>query len=422
MPSWMRPSGTFGIGFQSIFLIADNKVTVKTQKYGKEETLILELYNPAGKENGAILVKRLKDSLINCGTEISFDVKLSKDFDYSVNCRDKFAIKEICSYDFVKSDSFDYLAGKICDEIYNFSKMSHIPIQFVYKEEEQTLVSKCNFKNCFYDPETGLSVSLQCMSDNVKMGLYYRNQYVENFNLELPFLNFCINILDGDAKNILTLNRNDVQSSAEYKLRQNIIKSTCRLLIDLIGKDCNEIKEKKTLVDAYLLTNELFVKKETDFKIGNEWENINIMSSDGTSYTIGKLLNAQKVTCIHHSSIHFRLNDKLVIINDFECNNKEELLIFLRYVLHTRFKWFMYSLEGIVFTKDKIEDIIKDDVLTYEKWYKELLYSHPLSARKVMPCLDKYKELEVDIHSGDFTFSGYGLTYPKMIEAYPDFQ
>lgn len=74
MPGWMRPSGTFGIGFQSVFLITD-EVEMKTRRWGREDTLVLKLHNPTGKEKGNILLKTVKDEDQPFGTTICFEVK-----------------------------------------------------------------------------------------------------------------------------------------------------------------------------------------------------------------------------------------------------------------------------------------------------------------------------------------------------------
>ena len=42
MPEWMKPSGTFGIGFQSVFLLTE-EVTLITRKFNKEAILKAKL-------------------------------------------------------------------------------------------------------------------------------------------------------------------------------------------------------------------------------------------------------------------------------------------------------------------------------------------------------------------------------------------
>ena len=73
MPEWMRPSGTFGIGFQSVFLLTDN-VKIKTKKLNKEEVLNVSLYNPAGKKEGSVLLQTLLNEHKSFGTDLEFNI------------------------------------------------------------------------------------------------------------------------------------------------------------------------------------------------------------------------------------------------------------------------------------------------------------------------------------------------------------
>lgn len=73
MPEWMRPSGTFGIGFQSVFLLTDT-VKVETRKWNKEEVLNVTLYNPAGKKEGAVLIQTTEGKMKAFGTDIELRI------------------------------------------------------------------------------------------------------------------------------------------------------------------------------------------------------------------------------------------------------------------------------------------------------------------------------------------------------------
>ena len=45
MPEWLQPSGEFGIGFQSIFMITD-LVHINTKSFFTQQELEIELSNP----------------------------------------------------------------------------------------------------------------------------------------------------------------------------------------------------------------------------------------------------------------------------------------------------------------------------------------------------------------------------------------
>lgn len=71
MPIWMRPSGAFGIGIQSGFLLSD-EINYVTKSVLTNELLSLRFSNPTGKERGAIYIKKEKNSPIakRAGTSV----------------------------------------------------------------------------------------------------------------------------------------------------------------------------------------------------------------------------------------------------------------------------------------------------------------------------------------------------------------
>ena len=54
MPDWMKPSGIFGIGFQSVFLVTDS-VKLSTKKYNSGDAYEMVLNNPSGSSDGSIV-------------------------------------------------------------------------------------------------------------------------------------------------------------------------------------------------------------------------------------------------------------------------------------------------------------------------------------------------------------------------------
>lgn len=80
MPEWMRPSGIFGIGFQSLFLLTD-RVTMVTTSYWKGESYEIELYGPESVNKGGIFIRRVReepDALPRRrepGTRLSFEIR-----------------------------------------------------------------------------------------------------------------------------------------------------------------------------------------------------------------------------------------------------------------------------------------------------------------------------------------------------------
>lgn len=78
MPEWMKPSGAFGIGFQSSFILAD-KVSITTKSLFTNECSHAELYNPLGEKEGLALLKSLPNDIsTQHGSEVKITFSLKK--------------------------------------------------------------------------------------------------------------------------------------------------------------------------------------------------------------------------------------------------------------------------------------------------------------------------------------------------------
>lgn len=417
MPAWMRPSGTFGIGFQSVFLLTD-KVYVTTKKRGKDETLTLEMFNPAGKEKGTILINSTFDGNLSDGTTIKFEMLLPIQSGWTVNSENRISIAEINSYDFAKDDSFDIKAAKLMDEVLKFSRMSYVDLELNYKGEQGKLSSQQVISTDYYDEETGMQVCLMGIGSSYN-GLYYRNQPVEKYKMNLPLLNFAVNILAGDAKELLTLNRNDILETATSHVRHDIGCATCRYLIKKINNLSNE--DQKPYAAAYLMSNYDFIKKHIDdtFEVPDDWKMLKVICKDNTEMTIEQLLNYEKVVITEHDHMCFYdVNGSEIEFDIHKYGQNIDVIAFLQRILHKHFQGFYYSANGVIFTKDSQEDYIENTENARIKWLKSYLTCSLSSSRGMMPCLKSYIPLAVNVHQYDFTFNEYHVDYPEMVCPY----
>ena len=95
MPVWMKPSGTFGIGFQSIFMITD-VVMIETKSYHNEEFQTIELNSPNSYKDGDILlVKNTSNHFVKPGTKISINYKEKAIADkYSIKSQHRLSLRQ----------------------------------------------------------------------------------------------------------------------------------------------------------------------------------------------------------------------------------------------------------------------------------------------------------------------------------------
>lgn len=89
MPIWMRPSGKFGIGLQSSFLLLDKdldehdkKIQFRTCSYINNEILEIEMFSPLGGKQGYCFITKVDgDVYREYGAELS--IKIKKNFIFS---------------------------------------------------------------------------------------------------------------------------------------------------------------------------------------------------------------------------------------------------------------------------------------------------------------------------------------------------
>lgn len=89
MPRWMQPSGAFGIGMHSVFLLNKNNpdkyqyLKLLTKSLLSHESIEVKLHSPLSKDNGYCFIKYLKDKSLQYGTCTEFFLK--KEVSFSIN-------------------------------------------------------------------------------------------------------------------------------------------------------------------------------------------------------------------------------------------------------------------------------------------------------------------------------------------------
>lgn len=431
MPVWMRPSGTFGIGFQSIFLITDI-VYLRTRKWGTEQTVELEMYNPAGREDGAILKKTSKDNNITFGTSIKCDIKFRKHPDWTVNSSEKAALETIGNYDFARDESLDVEAAKIVDEIERFSELSYIPVKLSKNGNDISFSQNNNENFEYYDEPTGMEVSLGSMYG--VSAFYYRNQYVSKYKTNLPMLLFSINKLSGSAKDILELSRNDVRRESVATVREDSRKAMIRFLManyDRFDKQITYSTTKlKPIAAAILEMNRSFIEEfpdEINCSFPEDWYNLEISGFNKDKQedkrTIRSLFQFGRVEYVSNTSceLHFySTKDKKTptfVISQNSHKVDHEVFDFLCSVLHKGYTHISYKSTCIVFSKNEIGELIEDTVEAKKRWFKHYM-NRGAYARGLYPCLPKYEKLKLKDISDYDILSKFGVEHDVMLSPY----
>ena len=416
MPEFAKPSGAFGIGFQSIFLLTD-EVHVETRRYDDGEQIIASLNSPLKK--GFISIKTDSGRFRPYGTKIEFKLK---NFETHVkkseshNNFKKYYDELSNSFDFTKNDLLDAEIANIKDEICLFAEKSNVSIELDGIKQNETKNEKvkllCRDKDIiavsnFFPCDT------QTLSPNYQTTVRYRNQIVRKTHF-LPYIRFFrmdINILSGNADEMLSLNRNELLEKAESKLFETVVEE----LVKGIQFEFDTIDPKfRTLfamfVEYYEDSN--FTKK-IEFK--EQWGKY-LFSRAEIKIDIATILKEKKIVKIVRSpSKRFlKINDNEVVL----CGETGDYEHFLVDVL-------IKNGYGYSFTSEKDDEMIRSGVYIFTSESQQnkidlkswLYFQRFWKRRSLMPCIE-YEKLALKddlrvVGSRDSMNVFEKISYPK---------
>ena len=419
MPDWMQPSGIFGIGFQSVFLVTDT-VKLSTKKYNSGDAYEMVLNNPSGSSDGSILLKTVHNSDRAVGTSLAFTIKESRRIAWSVNSTQVYAMAFINTYDFAKDESLDVRVGKVLDEISMFSDASLIDVHLKFNDDSHVF-TKAKPKFEFYDEETGLQISLGKHASKV----FYRNQYLRAFKPGIMFLCADVNIMTGKANEILTLSRDNVRDEKVRELREKIALSLSRFLIQNYHEFDDDLKR---YVSMYLNWNrELILNKISSIYIfPTDWESHMLLVLDKdkneVEFSIKKLLSMPLVKKYYDFYEHLEFQKrsgggdvsyKLPLHSN---RRSRDVITFLYMMLGRYYNRFVFTKDAIHITHGSPLVEIDDSEEARMAWLNR--YMGMYYARGTMPCPSRYAALEIDYGWLESTFDDFELEYPIMVCPY----
>nr|WP_314899157.1 ATP-binding protein [uncultured Deefgea sp.] len=238
MPEWMKPSGTFGIGLQSVFLLC-NEITLTTKSIFSNEILQITMHSPTGPHEGLVLLKILENDIgRSFGTEIKAKFQLdafAKSWTISLGGNISLAEKFVNAMDPLDA-SFPYEAAKIADEFIAFSANS--PIKIVPKlitsngKQHIDVTAKVPISNVS-NQWRFVNVNSHALAlrytpvvygrSNWSLSLLYRGQPFEFKNKVYSHLQLEVDLMSGKAGHWLIANREKLAGSAEGELNKLIL-------------------------------------------------------------------------------------------------------------------------------------------------------------------------------------------------------
>ena len=224
MPDWMRPSGAFGIGLQSAFMVT-GEIIYDSRSIFSGEALKMTMKSPLGKHRGQIYVQRMEGNLgADFGTKTIIEIeidKIAKEIEMPQDKND-FSQEIINKFDPIRMKEFNYEIGQLADHISWYSELSLIPVEIManvknmkFRKKSGGLLSGENFVK-----QKGIVIHQLKFKvrDRWEFVLYYRGQLVQKHLFYFPFVYARVNLLSGKAGNLLTINRNEIKDDAREEL------------------------------------------------------------------------------------------------------------------------------------------------------------------------------------------------------------
>ena len=380
MPSWLKPSGNFGIGFQSIFMLTEH-VNLKSKSLFSQESIDVDLIKPASKNYnaGSIYFKKTKFYYKQeTGTVISFRYKTKK-VSNSYTTSGEFINNYIYTFDPLIDKEFDIEIHSLLDMIREVNSYSLIDIT-LNKEDKNIRLNKLlnGDLKLFSKEKYQIFIDIDDEPINLNKHLFtkffYKNQYVEKIGyLSNSFFNITINALNFKANEILELSRNRIKNSFINKEMDSILNYVFKTLYekynDLFDKKEKKEENKKRKISYFWLAyrNSLNLKIEDMLDFEKKLENFIYQDEivEGIS-----VISLEKKEKIEIEIKHQKNKDSF-----YKIENKEINEYFLRFLIKEISKKNYYILKG----KKK-----------NEKLYKVIL-------RKVKDNKEEYIDIEYNI-------------------------
>jgi hypothetical protein len=282
MPEWMKPSGAFGIGFQSAFLISD-EVSLISKSIFSGETIRITMHSPTGPKEGLVLVNHLENDLSqNYGTKIQINFMLdrfARSWSISSGDRSSLALEFLKSMDPNLDVSFPLDAAVISDQIRIFSENSPIPIEaklLTAQKEYQVTENISQQKNWNFVPLPSgeqLAISYRPtpwhLMPPAALKVYFRGQPFEFNKINLPYVAVEANLLSGKAGNWLTADRDKVKPGSEENLRNAILQA----LQEQVSLDLSHKINCELLIDENVPSYSFFLEAMSSVH-GGKWEHL----------------------------------------------------------------------------------------------------------------------------------------------------
>lgn len=478
MPEWMCPSGEFGIGLHSAFLLMKDlpteqqKITIFTKSRLTHESLKIELNSPLSGKAGYCFIEETND-LGRYGTKLV----IRELFDKLYTSLDRRTIANKVYYDYATNElqvwrKIKEIKNYISNHLVTIDLTARISNIDITKQTDLAQGKFINTNNMYWDEEsqTALKViffehgeryqrryfgRITAFSRLRRINIKYKGQIINDFidfDLVKKYLSqdniipldegfsFLLDIYTPIAKDIVTLSRDSISNQG------SVIKLFKTAYNNLTKKIKSNEVDTLVLLDNNSRKNSLFLKLAS-LEYNDEWKNFKI----DDNYTFGDILSKKifsfypldkdneesllnqfiidnKIDCINSTRTNYLLNNRIFrkIIHDhgfkiyylLEQSNKNKCLISKSEV---QSNIFFQSLE---FDKKEEPEVVKptkldlDDILTTMFTTQESLIPYDILDHDSFIINTKIdlKNIKVNVNNDDFIVFPYLIYTEKIIE------
>lgn len=219
MPKWFRPSGAFGIGLQSAYLLADS-FTMITHSFLDNQKLKISFNN----KHKSVIVEKINKN-IDFGTEFIIDIdikKLPQNISYSYDERSLIDNK-LREFDFMDSNSN-------LSFVETFTIHNSINKFLLNSPISSNLDTSSKEDKAYFDEETSIlfhSIEFGDFGPHNLYKKYFRGQEFNDFHTNYQCINFLADFYHTKSDKFLTYNRDKILPHARIKAEKLLRKALC---------------------------------------------------------------------------------------------------------------------------------------------------------------------------------------------------
>lgn len=387
MPSWLKPTGGFGIGIQSCFMVSD-EINIKTKTYNNDNGIKIKI--ESGKEEGYITCEVDNKINFNRGSEIVVDVDEGLEIKYTFP---GYVYEKMKSYDsFEDENKFflwaitQYIDEEFENPLFELELVHKNKIEKNYRsiiKNYNEMLSRENFKSennylfrfddnnlnivYLWDKQYSTSINITLLPikeyGSSLNQIYFKGVKVNTLSrFWIDVCNISCNINGMDTAEVLTLNREEIRKETEYIIF-NMMNEAVKFVAEkykekmrnnnfIVEKDIN-VLTLKILYDIYNINNDTIntklidncsdkiqvlennngefnqssVKVKQVFKANEiiliDTSEINSMGSNEFIYNIHSIIDFKDLNCYKYILIGRRLVD--VIKNYYQLNRSYKI-------------------------------------------------------------------------------------------------